>query len=131
MSEKSEKGGVQFDMISRERMEGLRTMEKVRLILDSVQDGKIVILEGGLTSDEEGKLVEVTMDKIDPETGFSGIDIETYPSESNNDGIRNKLAGWVSKEEKDDTSLVLIGPAEKIQTVHKDESLISAFVSND
>ena len=45
--------GVQIDMISAERMDGLRTMEKIRLILDSVHDGNIVILEKGLDPDEE------------------------------------------------------------------------------
>jgi len=39
--------GVQIDLISGSRMAGLRSMEKIRLILDGVREGNIVILEEG------------------------------------------------------------------------------------
>lgn len=41
--------GVQVDLISTERMNGKTSMEKIRLILDSVREGDIVVLESGLT----------------------------------------------------------------------------------
>ena len=49
--------GVRIDMISGARMEGLTGMEKIRLILDGVREGNIVILEEGLSPDEESKLI--------------------------------------------------------------------------
>src|SRR6056297_1209319 len=70
--------GVRIDMISGERMDGLTSMEKIREILDGVRDGNIVILEEGLSPDEESKLIEVTMTEISPDE-FNGIEIETYP----------------------------------------------------
>jgi len=39
--------GVQIDLMSGERMDGMATMEKIRMILDGVHDGNIVILEEG------------------------------------------------------------------------------------
>ncbi len=116
--------GIQIDMISAERISGMRTMEKIRLILDGVHDGNIVILEQGLAPDEESKLIEVTMSEINPD-GFTGIEIETYPGGGSNDGgILGRLMG------KDEANkLTVIGPANRIETLHKDESLISTLVT--
>jgi len=117
-------GGVQIDLISCERMAGLASMEKIRMILDGVHDGNIVILEEGLTPDEESKLIEVTMAEIDPD-GFNGIEIETYPQ---NDARDQSLLGRIMGQE-DTAKLTVIGPANQIETLHKDENLISALVS--
>jgi hypothetical protein len=116
--------GVQIDLVSAARMDGLASMEKVRLILDGVRDGKIVILEQGLSPDEESRLIEVTMSEINPDD-FSGIEIETYPSTgSGKGGLLGRLMGG-----DDDNKLTVIGPANQIETLHKDEDLISALVS--
>jgi hypothetical protein len=115
--------GVQIDLISGERMDGLTGMEKIRTILDSVHDGNIVVLEEGLTPDEESRLIEVTMSEINPD-GFTGIEIESYPSSSPTD---QGLLGRIMGKEKD-TKLTVIGPADRIETLHKDENLISTLV---
>ncbi|GAA0518350.1 hypothetical protein SAMN04488066_11947 [Halorubrum aquaticum] len=116
--------GVRIDMISGARMEGLTSMEKIRLILDGVRDGNIVILEEGLSPDEESKLIEVTMTEISPDD-FTGIEIETYPKpESGNQSFLDKLMGRESTQK-----LTVIGPANRIETLHKDENLISTLVS--
>ena len=117
--------GVQIDLISAARMSNLRTMEKIRTILDSVHEGNIVILEDGLSPDEESKLIEVTMSEISPD-GFTGIEIETYPRQSNDGGLFNRLMG---KSSENDNKLTVIGPANRIETLHKDENLISALVT--
>ncbi|MFB6303378.1 MAG: DUF2073 domain-containing protein [Haloferacaceae archaeon] len=116
--------GVQIDLISGARMEGLTSMEKIRLILDGVREGRIVVLEEGLSPDEESRLIEVTMSEITPD-GFSGIEIETYPkSETSGRGFLGRLMGKESTQR-----LTVIGPANQIETLHKDENLISALVS--
>jgi hypothetical protein len=116
--------GVRIDMISGARMEGLTGMEKIRLILDGVRDGNIVILERGLSPDEESKLIEVTMTEISPDD-FTGIEIETYPNPDAGDrGLLDKLMGRESTQK-----LTVIGPANRIETLHKDENLISTLVS--
>ncbi|WP_338742467.1 DUF2073 domain-containing protein [Haloplanus salilacus] len=116
--------GVQIDLISGARMEDLTGMEKIRLILDGVREGNIVILEEGLSPDEESKLIEVTMTEISPDE-FNGIEIETYPrSETADRSFLDRLMGRESTKK-----LTVIGPANQIQTLHKDENLISALVS--
>ncbi|MFC7018433.1 MULTISPECIES: DUF2073 domain-containing protein [Haloarcula] len=116
--------GVQIDLISGERMDGLTSMEKIRTILDGVRDGNIVILEEGLSPDEESRLIEVTMTEISPDE-FNGIEIETYPkSETKDASILDRIMGKESAKK-----LTVIGPANQIETLHKDETLISALVS--
>ncbi|TQR22426.1 DUF2073 domain-containing protein [Haloferax sp. wsp5] len=101
-------------------------MEKIRLILDGVRDGNIVILEEGLSPDEESKLIEVTMAEISPDE-FNGIEIETYPrSQTADQSFLDRLMGRQSTQK-----LTVIGPANQIQTLHKDETLISALVSRN
>ncbi|MDY6819035.1 MAG: DUF2073 domain-containing protein [Halobacteriales archaeon] len=124
MATQADKEGVQLDLISGERMEGLTSMEKIRLILDGVHDGKIVILEEGLSPDEESRLIEVTMSEISPDE-FSGIEIETYPkSDSAERGFLDRLMG-----QNEESKLTVIGPADRIETLHKDETIISTLVS--
>jgi uncharacterized protein len=116
--------GVQIDLISGERMSNMASMEKIRMILDGVHDGNIVILEEGLSPEEESKLIEVTMSEITPD-GFNGIEIETYPrSQTGSSGFFGRLMGKDSP-----AKLTVIGPANQIETLHKDETLISALVS--
>jgi hypothetical protein len=123
-SDPTDDSGVQIDLISGERLAGLTSMEKVRLVLDGVHDGNIVILEEGLTPDEESKLIEVTMAEISPD-GFNGIEIETYPrSETGDSSLLDRIMGREAT-----AKLTVIGPANQIETLHKDETLISALVS--
>ena len=120
-----ERDGVQIDLVSGERMDGMTSMEKIRMILDGVHEGKIVTLEQGLSPEEESKLIEVTMTEISPDE-FSGIEIETYPSSAASDsGFIGRLMGRQAPASK----LTVIGPADRIETLHKDETLISALVS--
>jgi hypothetical protein len=124
MPETKSPDGVQIDLISGARMDGLASMEKIRLILDGVRDGNIVILEEGLSPDEESKLIEVTMTEISPDE-FNGIEIETYPrSQTSDQSFLDRLMGRQSTKK-----LTVIGPANQIETLHKDENLISALVS--
>jgi len=126
MPEIKDPDGVQIDLVSGERMEGMTSMEKIRMILDGVHEGKIVILEDGLSPDEESKLIEVTMAEINPDE-FSGIEIETYPSSGTPDS--SFIGRLIGREEA--SRLTVIGPADRIETLHKDETLISALVSRN
>ena len=118
--------GVQLDLLSGSRIESMATTEKLRLIIDSVRDGNIVILETGLQPDEESRLVEMTMGEIEP-GGFSGIEIESYPSEGDD---KPGFIGRVLGQEEKPSKLTVIGPADAMETLHKDETLISTLVRN-
>jgi len=110
--------GVQLNLISKERLEKMASMEKLRMILDSVKEGKIVVLESGLTPEEEAKLIELTMLEIDHDK-FVGIEVESYPYKET---FFSKLFG------KKSGRLTVIGPANRLKTIEKHEDLITALV---
>jgi len=117
--------GIQLDLISESKMATMTSMEKIRMILDGVQEGKILVLESGLTPSEQMKLIEMTMTEITPDE-FSGIEIETYPS--------NKRPGFLSrilKKRSILTRLTVVGPADKIKTVIKNKDLISTILASE
>ncbi len=113
---------VHMDLISEEKMENMTSMEKIRLILDKVKKGKIVVLESGLTPDEEVRLIEMTMTEIRVDE-FSGIEIESYPSKKTGSFL-DKIFGKAFKGR-----MTVIGPANQIHTIEKDKYQISTKVS--
>jgi uncharacterized protein len=113
---------VQMDLISGEKLEKMTSMEKIRLILDKVKNGKIVVLECGLTSDEEVRLIEMTMTEIRVDE-FSGIEIESYPSKKEGSFL-DKIFGRALKGR-----MTVIGPANQLRTIEKDKYQISTKVS--
>jgi uncharacterized protein len=113
---------VQMDLISGEKLEKMTSMEKIRLILDKVKNGKIVVLECGLTSEEEVRLIEMTMTEIRVDE-FSGIEIESYPSKKGGSFL-DKIFGRALKGR-----MTVIGPANQLRTIEKDKYQISTKVS--
>ncbi len=111
--------GVQLNLISKDMLDKMPSMEKLRMILDSVKEGKIVVLESGLTPEEEAKLIELTMLEIDHEN-FVGIEVETYPYKEKS--FFSKLFG------KKKGRLTVIGPANRLKTLEKREDVIKALV---
>ena len=120
--------GVQIDLISADRLDNMTTMEKIRLILDDVMEGNIVVLEKGLTPDEQSRLIEVTMLEITPD-GFSGIEMETY-SAKDAGSSGGGLFGRLLRKKGTGTRMTVIGPANQMKTIKKDKDLISAWVSS-
>jgi len=103
---------VQMDLISGEKLEKMTSMEKIRLILDKVKTGRIVVLESGLTPDEEVRLIEMTMTEIRVDE-FSGIEIESYPSKKEG-SFFDKIFGRSIKGR-----MTVIGPANQIRTIER------------
>ena len=117
--------GVQIDLISEERLSELTSMEKIHMILDNVREGRIVILEKGLSPEEQSRLIEMTMREILPD-GFNGIEIETHPSRDDAPGFLRRLMGKITREAR----LTVIGPANQLRMIRKDRDMISAWVSS-
>ena len=113
---------IQLDLVSEGKLAHMGQTEKVRYIIDEVRRGKIMVLEKGLDPMEEAKLIEMTMAEISED--FVGLEIESYPRESSS-GLLGKIFN------KRDTmhKLTVIGPANKLRTLKKDNNLISTLVS--
>ncbi|HIH36435.1 MAG TPA: DUF2073 domain-containing protein [Methanocellales archaeon] len=115
--------GVQIDLISEDFTSAMTSMEKINLILEGVRQGNIVILERGLTPEEEAKLIELTMTEITPDN-FVGIEIESYPSRQKSSFLDRLLGKKVIE-----TRLTVVGPADQLKTLRRDHGFISAMVS--
>ena len=113
--------GIKLNLISKDKLEKMAIAEKIRMILDYVKAGSIVVLESGLTPEEEVKLIEQTMIEIDHEN-FTGIELETYPVKPKS--LLGKIIGGQS------TRLMVIGPADKLKTLKKDKDMISALIKS-
>jgi hypothetical protein len=116
--------GIQMDLISEEKLAEMAPVEKVRFIIDEVRSGKILVLEKGLTPEEEASLIEMTMTLIEPE-GFSGIEMESYPSKTD-----TSIFGKLLKKNTVRTRLTVVGPADQLKTLKKDRNMISALLSS-
>lgn len=106
---------IKMDLISEDKIISMTSIEKLRFVLDGVKAGKIVILEGGLTSEEQMKLIELTMTEVNED--FPGIEMSGYPSKKGFLNLRRK------------TRLTVVGPARVMRTIRKDKDLISAIIS--
>ncbi|MCD4800200.1 MAG: DUF2073 domain-containing protein, partial [Methanococcoides sp.] len=42
-----------MDLVSEDRLAKMQPVEKIRFIIDEIKDGKILVLEKGLTPEEE------------------------------------------------------------------------------
>lgn len=106
--------GLKMDFLSSDALRSYSSIEKVSMIVDRVKGGDLVIIEGGLTPEEEAELIEATMREIDIEN-FVGIDIYTLKKDKKSlFGISKKAVG-----------LTIIGPANLMKTVKKRSDFIS------
>jgi hypothetical protein len=112
-------GNIQINMISADKLQAMSTMDKIRLILDDVSSGRIVILEKGLNPREEAQLIEHTMLRI-RDTAFYGIEIQSYP--------RSRPSPWKILK-REDARVTVIGPANRLRTLKKEKDVISAVIS--
>ncbi|MCL2863561.1 MAG: DUF2073 domain-containing protein [Methanimicrococcus sp.] len=114
---------IQLDLVSDAKLSKMGSTEKVRYIIDEVRKGKIMVLEKGLDPLEEAKLIEMTMAEIHDD--FYGLEIESYPRDDSSSTFLGKLFRKDSGQQK----LTVIGPANQLKTLRKDNSLISTLVS--
>lgn len=119
--------GIPIDLLKENQIDDMATNEKVGYIIERVKEGHIVILESGLTPEEKSVLVERTMSKINPEEGFEGIDIESHPEpiRDSRGGIFDRL---LNRGDKESSSITVMGPASQMETIHKDNSKITAIL---
>lgn len=106
---------VKIDIIAEEKIAAMKEQERIRFVLDGVKSGNIVVLEGGLTPDEQMKLIEVTMTEINED--FTGIEI----------GGDSRKKSFLRLRKK--SRPTVIGPAKVMETIKKDKHSISAVIS--
>lgn len=114
------------NLISSNMLEGMTTEEKLDFILEEVRQGEVLVLERGLTPDEQSRLIERTMEDINADSDdggeFIGIEMEGYRDDGSTTWLQ-KLLGKIRPPR-----MTLIGPANKLKTIHKDDDVIKTII---
>lgn len=112
--------GIAVNLVSRQKLEQFSSQQKLQFILDEVQNGKVLVLEHGLTPMEQTELIKRTMQEIKEDT-FIGIEMEGYGEDK--PSFVQKILGIVRKPR-----MTVIGPADLLQTVSKDSNMIETKI---
>ena len=112
--------GIAFNLVSRQKLDGFTSSEKLKFIIKEVKKGKILVLEHGLTPIEQTHLIENTMREIEQDT-FIGVEMEGYGQD--NPSFFQKLFG-INRRPR----ITLIGPADLLQMVKKDNEMIQTKI---
>ena len=113
--------GIPINLISKESLEALPSTERVDFVLREVKEGKVLILEMGLSALEEAVLIEKTMKEIDHKT-FIGIEFQSYS--------KRDTGTWLDRllKRKSAPRMAVIGPASLLKTIYKDGNVIQTML---
>jgi hypothetical protein len=118
-SHNTEITGLKMDFLSSSALNSRTSMEKVSMIVDRVKNGDLVVIEGGLTPEEEAELIETTMREIDVEN-FMGIDIYT---------LEKDKTSFFGLSRKKTVGITIIGPANVMKAVKKKSNFLSMIAN--
>ena len=113
--------GISIDLISRERLDELGE-EKIRFVLDQVKNGKVLVLENGLTPAEELDLIKLTMNEIDHDH-FIGVETPGFTGNIARRSFLQRLLGRAPPPR-----MMVVGPAHLLKTIKKDGRTIQAVI---
>ncbi|HTX61371.1 MAG TPA: DUF2073 domain-containing protein [Methanobacterium sp.] len=111
--------GLKMDFLSSSALINRTSMEKISMIVDRVKNGDLVVIEGGLTPEEEAELIETTMREIDVEN-FMGIDIYT---------LEKDKTSFFGLSRKKTVGITIIGPANVMKAVKKKSNFLSMIAN--
>ena len=104
----------------------LDTEEKIKKILRSVKEDKIILIDGKLEPHEEAELIRRTMEIIDKQ--FKGIEIASIDYKKRNEDLFDKLKIVIANLILGKNSgLTIVGPATIVKEIKKDPYKIELF----
>ncbi len=116
---KKKKDGVKIEFLSKLRLQEKAFEEKLDLIMDSVKDENILVLEEALNAEEKAQLIEKSMEECDED--FPGVEFSGFDSREN--WFERILASITGKEKKD--GLLIVGSSDVMEKVKEDKDAIS------
>ena len=104
---------VQIEFISSAALSNKTSNEKIKLILSSVRQDKIIVLEQALTPIEEKELITQTMGSVTKK--FPGIEVSSL-SDAPAQDLRSMLIKLLGGK----TGLTVVGPSNLVKQVKRD-----------
>ena len=111
-----------------QEIEDLASDKRILKVLGAVKKGKVVLMQGRLTPEEEASLIEKTMEEVNKE--FKGIELCTiYPERTSTVGKQVKQF-FVKFLVGDREGLTIIGPATVIKEIKRNPDKIELVTHN-
>lgn len=111
--------GLKMDFLSSTALNSQSSLEKISMIVERVKEGDLVVIEGGLSPEEEAELIETTMREIDVEN-FMGIDIYT---------LEKDKTSFFGLSKSKTIGITIIGPANVMKAVKKKSNFLSMIAN--
>jgi len=109
-------------------IERLNSGERIKKLLKLVLSDKIVVLQGKLKPEEEGRLIEDTMAMIGHIKGFKGVELAVLNQTGSSGFVSDMKRGLAKALIGDRESLTIIGPASTIKEIKKDPSKLELML---
>ncbi len=116
---KKTKDGIKIEFLSKMKLQEKAFEEKLDLIMNSVQDENILVLEEALNAEEKAQLIEKSMEECDEE--FPGIEFSGFNSEAN---LLERIIGNITGNPKKN-GLLIVGSSDVMEKVEEDKDAIS------
>ena len=118
---------VTLQFIPYTQIENLTSVGRIRKLLNSAKENKIVLLQGRLKKEEEIELIKVTMEEINRE--FKGIELAVINPTNQKDltgfqKFKNSMADLFLGARQ---GLTVIGPASVVKSIKKNPDKIELY----
>jgi len=111
--------GVTLQFVPYAEIAKLSSLGRIKKLLASVKDDKIVLLEGRLTKEEEAELIKTTMEEINKE--FKGVELAVIePGKAEMHGMNVLKQGLANILLGSQQGLTIVGPANVVKEIKKD-----------
>ncbi len=115
-----------IEFIPYHEIEKLSSLGRIKKLLKTAKENKIVLLEGRLTKEEEVELIKTTMEEINEE--FKGIELAVIDPSKVKGGPMIKLKNNILDVLLGNrTGITIVGPASVVKAIRKDPTKIQLF----
>jgi hypothetical protein len=119
--------GLTLEFIPYSQIQDLSSVGRIRKVLNTAKEGKIVLLQGRLRQEEEAELIKVTMEEINKE--FRGIELAVINPDAKKETqmFRKIQRGFVNMLLGDSQGITIVGPANIVKKIQQDPDKIELF----
>ena len=120
--------GLTLHFIPYSEIATLDTIERIKKLLKIILDNKVVILQGRLRPEEEGRLIEDTMIMIGSIKGFKGVELAVISQDDNKTAMDKFKFGIAKALIGQQDCLTVIGPASIVKEMKKDPKKLEVML---
>jgi hypothetical protein len=129
MAKKNKKKSLTIQFVPHSELSYLTSYKRIKKLLETVGEEKIVFFQGKLSPEEEADLIEETMKKVSKSKRFKGIEITTFSPKSANlpffSQVKEGIAGFLVGNRD---VMTVIGPATMIREIKKDPTKVQLLL---